>query len=165
MNEQVKQYLRRHSAILAGRVLEVGSFDVNGAVRDVVPVTIGIDMRPGPGVDRVLRAEFLPEHFEPETFDAVVCCETLEHVEHWREAVVAMWHVLKGDGWLVITVPTIAKPRHNYPNDYWRWDVDLVHAIWPQVDVSPTWSAGIGWAVQKCEPLPDLSEVHLWPVD
>lgn len=164
MNEQVRTWLRRHSAKLTGYVLEVGARNVNGGIRDIANVAVGIDISPGRGVDCVLSAEKLPECFPAEEFDAVVCCETMEHVEHWREALAGMWYVLRNGGWLIVTVPTQRKPRHNYPSDYWRWTPEDVAKIWPDAEVDQTWSAGIGWVAQKSGPLPDLSEIELWAV-
>jgi len=58
-----------------GKVLEVGSYDVNGSVRPLFknrqrfPSYTGIDMREGPGVDMVGVASDLP--FDPESSTAL----------------------------------------------------------------------------------------------
>jgi len=40
---------------------------------------IGIDMRPGACVDIQMNAHDLLTKFEPNTFDCVICFDTLEH--------------------------------------------------------------------------------------
>src|SRR5208283_1437369 len=66
----------------AGRVLEVGSMDINGSIRPAfgdASEYIGIDLTPGPGVDRVMSAHDLDQAWPAGWFDTVVCCEMLEH--------------------------------------------------------------------------------------
>jgi hypothetical protein len=60
------------------RVLEIGSRDVNGSPRALLPGVryVGIDVMPGNGVDVVGDgATFTPAV----PFSLVLCCETLEH--------------------------------------------------------------------------------------
>ena len=68
--------------------LEIGSYDVNGSVRPLVAVLkpreyIGVDLRPGPGVDVVCDAcsGALADRYG--RFDIVIATETLEHVQSW----------------------------------------------------------------------------------
>src|SRR5579859_2787949 len=70
-------------------VIEVGSYNVNGSFRDHImyyaPASyLGVDAKPGPGVDRVCQAEQLLNSFQPSSFDLVVSTEMLEHVQDWR---------------------------------------------------------------------------------
>lgn len=108
------------------RVLEVGAYNVNGSVREVIEPQgpreyIGTDMRLGPGVDVVCPAEDLANIVTPGTFQLVVCCEVLEHAERWREVV----HVLKSmtapGGVLILTTRSPGFPLHEYPGDFWRF--------------------------------------------
>ena len=73
------------------RVLEVGSYDVNGSVRPLFEGAkqyIGIDSRPGPGVDLVMSArsfvedfKFLAEDFDfAESFDVVISINTIHNL-------------------------------------------------------------------------------------
>jgi ubiquinone/menaquinone biosynthesis C-methylase UbiE len=43
--------------------------------------------------------------FDEESFEAIVCCETLEHVRSERECFSEMWRVLKPGGVVTLTVP------------------------------------------------------------
>lgn len=60
------------------RVLDVGSRNVNGTVRDLFPTAeyVGIDRRPGSGVDIVADGTTWQS---PSSFDLVLCLEVLEH--------------------------------------------------------------------------------------
>lgn len=74
------------------RVIEVGSYDVNGSVRPLFPEAdsyIGLDRRAGPGVDVVADAlTYTPDG----PVDLVVCCEVLEHDPH---ALALVAHLLR----------------------------------------------------------------------
>jgi SAM-dependent methyltransferase len=114
-------------------VLEAGSFDVNGSVRPHVmslgPKSyLGTDMREGPGVDRVMTADELPEHFGPE-FGLVVSTEMLEHVDNWKSAMSGMIRVVKKEGHLVLTTRSPGFPLHDYPSDNWRYTVEDMKRI------------------------------------
>lgn len=111
------------------RVLEVGSFDVNGSVRDFIEFYkpkeyIGTDILKGKNVDLVLNVYDLYEHFGKDRFDLIICTEVMEHVKYWRSAILNMLGVLKKDGYLLITSPVPHFAYHGYPYDYWRYTPD-----------------------------------------
>jgi len=105
-------------------VLEVGSRNVNGTVRDHFPQGkgqyVGLDMREGQGVDLV--ADVVEDDWlaKVKPVNTVVCTETLEHVtDPWR-AVEQMYEALAPGGLCLITVPFMFE-QHAYPDDYWRF--------------------------------------------
>jgi glycosyltransferase involved in cell wall biosynthesis len=53
----------------------------------------------------VADAQFLP--FKEESFEAVFCCETLEHIENYKQAFHELVGVIKKNGYLLATVPNI----------------------------------------------------------
>lgn len=110
-----------------GRVLEVGSRDVNGTPRGEFADAaeyVGVDAEAGPGVDMVCDGEGLADVLPPESFDSVVCCETLEHcVRPWR-IVEGMRKLLKPGGLLWVTTPTFGFPEHRHPIDCYRFGED-----------------------------------------
>lgn len=113
-------------------VLEVGSRIVLGSPRDLVTALkpaayIGVDMADGKGVDVVLPAERLGDRFSD--IDIVICTEVLEHVEFWRQAVVAMKSVVKLGGILLVTTRSPGFPYHPHPGDFWRFTVDQFQRI------------------------------------
>jgi hypothetical protein len=111
------------------RVLEVGSYIVNESIRPYIEslkpaLYVGLDLRPGPGVDIALPAEEIPTLFWPGKFNVVACCETMEHVEDWRLALTGMIYALAPDGVLVLTTRSVGFPYHEHPGDYWRFTTD-----------------------------------------
>lgn len=121
MHAVILAFAKKHAHRITGRVLDVGSYNINGELRVVLPVTIGVDMTAGPGVDQVVNASDLLATFGPESFDSVCSADALEHIEDWRAAMVNMWGVLKPGGHLLLTMANMKKGRHNYPNDFWRF--------------------------------------------
>lgn len=126
----------------AKMVLEVGSYDVNGSPRAYFPNAdyTGIDMRDGPGVDEVMNAHHLSDVFGWTTFDLVLCFETLEHDPAFWKTMEEMHHVLRVDGLLALSVPTIEfRVYHDYPSDYWRFTkaaiTDVLLADWNILDL------------------------------
>lgn len=121
MNGNILDFARKHKGKIAGNVLEVGSYNVNGSIRDILPISVGTDMREGPGVDQVCSVSDLISTFGPESFDCVVSCDALEHIEDWEAALVNMWGILKPDGYLFLTMANMRKGYHGYPSDWHRW--------------------------------------------
>lgn len=111
-----------------GDVLEVGSYNVNGTIRDAFQSGsasyLGVDMADGPCVDRVIEATRLLEEFAPESFDTILCCECLEHTIKPWVVVDAMKALLRPHGLLFISTPTFGFGLHRYPIDCYRFGED-----------------------------------------
>lgn len=155
MDEATRNFYRRHKSLLQGKVLEIGSLNVNGGLRDIIDV-FGVDMREGPGVDLVCPVQNLLEHFQPGHFDACVSAGTLEHIEDWRGFVRTTWELVKEGGYLVLTIASLQKKRHAYPDDYWRLTEDQIRTIYPRMTNYTELSernnnrfASVGWVVKK----------------
>jgi SAM-dependent methyltransferase len=58
--------------------------------------------------------------YPPETFDLITCISVLEHIPADREAIEAMWLLLRPGGRLILTLPCMAQPLEQYisRNDY-----------------------------------------------
>lgn len=120
MRPAVKSYIK--SLQLKGKTLEIGSLDVNGAVKNVILDQvgyIGLDMREGKNVDVVANSHNIP--FENEYFDNVLCLDTLEHDDKFWLTIPEMIRVCKTGGIIVIAVPGIGFRLHEHPLDYWRF--------------------------------------------
>lgn len=99
------------------RVLEVGSRNINGTVRDLFPAVDlyhGIDLHPGLGVDEVADVfAFDPGDM---TFDCVVCCETLEHMDPAQQPVFVarLVDLLETGGVLILTAACEPRAPHSH---------------------------------------------------
>jgi SAM-dependent methyltransferase len=122
------------------RILEVGSYDENGTVRTVLePLLpaeyIGTDMREGPRVDKIVNASDLRKAFGESSFDMVVSLEMLEHAEDWRGAIRGMKAVLRPGGSLILATVSWGFPLHEYPHDYWRYELFDMEKILADMDI------------------------------
>src|SRR5262245_17823203 len=93
-----------------GPVLEVGSYQVAGQegygdLRPYFPGLdyVGLDRRPGPGVDLVGDVERLP--LADASVGTVVSISTMEHVRRFWVAFEAIRRVLRPDGVLIVSCP------------------------------------------------------------
>ena len=97
--------------------LEVGAYGEPSYGR-YFPNRIGVDIRPGPGVDRVASVYELP--FPDDRFRNVLCMSVLEHLEDPACAIAEMHRVLTPGGRIIVSVPFLF-PIHDAPGDYWRF--------------------------------------------
>ena len=122
------------SDVRGKKVLEVGAFDVNGSPRAVIEALgpaeyCGVDIAPGPGVDEICDAEDLLKRFGTEAFDVVVSTEMIEHVANWQLVIKNFKQVLAPGGILIVTTRSKGFPLHDYPADYWRFEVSDMAVI------------------------------------
>lgn len=117
------------------KIVEIGSQDVNGSIREYSPETatyIGLDFSEGKGVDLVLGDPYsLP--FETESLDVVVSSSCFEHSEFFWLLFNEIMRVLKPEGLFYLNVPSNG-PFHRYPVDCWRFYPDSGNALvaWAQ---------------------------------
>jgi len=94
------------------RILEVGSWDTNGTIRNLFENCeyIGVDVAPGPGVDIVQLGNEVDQ--PSESFDLVISCECFEHNPYWVETFANMMRMLKKGGLCLITCATTGRIEH-----------------------------------------------------
>jgi SAM-dependent methyltransferase len=98
----------------ANTVLEVGSYDVNGSVRQHFSgfeKYVGVDRRAGPGVDVVSRAAEMKFRWG---FDVVVSSSMLEHDPAWRASLDRMFELVLPRGILLLSWGTTGCPPHSF---------------------------------------------------
>ena len=125
------------------RVLEVGSLDINGSLREYITSLkpagyVGCDIVPGKGVDTICAAEGLIHIYRVETFDIVISTEMLEHVKDWRSAIYNMKHVCAKGGHILITTRSRGFSKHNHPHDFWRFEEEDMRAIFADFEIIKT---------------------------
>lgn len=156
------------------RVLEVGSYNVNGGVGGILknwgkPAEyIGADIEEGPGVDIVCNAENLIDKFGENSFDFVISVEMMEHVRDWQKVILNLKGVCKSGGIIVITTRSKGFKFHAYPHDYWRFEKDDMEAIFSDCEIltndSDWQDPGVLLKVRKPENFieKDLSDYSLY---
>jgi SAM-dependent methyltransferase len=116
-----------------GRVVEIGSQDVNGSIRTVCPSRfeyVGVDFCAGKGVDLVIDDPYkLP--FEDGVADIVVSSSCFEHSEFFWLVFLEIMRCLKPHGLFYLNAPSTGE-FHRYPVDCWRFypDSALAMANW-----------------------------------
>jgi SAM-dependent methyltransferase len=106
-------------------ILEAGSYQVAGqeAIANLRPLFprkryVGIDMRPGPGVDSVENIEQLPRRTH--SVGSVLALNIFEHVARFWRAFEEVQRILRPDGVFMFSCPFYFH-IHEYPSDYWRF--------------------------------------------
>jgi SAM-dependent methyltransferase len=111
-------------------ILDVGSADVNGTLRDCAPpgcVYLGVDVAAGPGVDIVLEDVYrFP--FSDGYFDRLVCTSCLEHDQLFWLTFLEMVRVVRPNGYIYVNAPSNGD-YHAYPFDNWRFYPDSALAL------------------------------------
>jgi SAM-dependent methyltransferase len=112
------------------RVLDVGSLDVNGSLRDLCPPGveyIGIDLEAGKGVDMVLDDPY-QYPFPDGHFDMMVSTSCFEHDPMFWLTFLEMLRVVREHGIIYINAPSNGH-YHTHPWDNWRFYPDASHAL------------------------------------
>lgn len=94
------------------RVLEVGSLDINGSVRELFVNCdyTGVDLQLGPGVDLARQGQLVD--FPTGHFGTTISAECLEHNPFWRETVANMLRMTRPGGLVLISCATTGRLEH-----------------------------------------------------
>lgn len=107
------------------KILDVGSLDVNGSLRDIFPSNCeytGIDFAAGKNVDLVLEDPYCFP-FSNEEFDVVLCSSVFEHSVFFWKLYIELLRIAKPHGLIYINAPSNGY-IHRYPVDCWRFYPD-----------------------------------------
>jgi SAM-dependent methyltransferase len=117
-------------AKIGDSILDVGSLDVNGTLRDAVPneaAYVGADVVSGKNVDIVLDSPHRFQ-FQSNRFNIVISTSCLEHDDFFWLTFSEMARVLAPGGFIYINAPTNG-PVHRHPIDCWRFYPDAGKAL------------------------------------
>jgi SAM-dependent methyltransferase len=94
------------------KVLEIGSYDVNGSVRQFFPYSdyIGVDLIKGPGVDLICEGDKISH--DDNIYDIAISCECFEHNPAWAETFKNMYRMTKDGGLVIFTCATAGRSEH-----------------------------------------------------
>lgn len=116
-HKEQKEYLNRikqqfPESFKNKKVLDIGSFDVNGNEKPWFENCdfIGLDIGEGKGVDVVCPAN---EYDAPDNyFDTIISCECWEHNPFYKESIQNALRMLKSKGFFIFTCATTGRPIH-----------------------------------------------------
>ena len=92
-------------------VLEIGSQNINGSIRELFRdgKYLGLDLGPGQDVDLVCHGK---DYYRDVPFDVIISCESLEHDAFYAETVINAVRLLKSGGLLLLTMASYGRPEH-----------------------------------------------------
>ena len=173
MHAEARQFVQRASQLFPDnfadcKVLEVGSLNVNGSIRDLFTDCdyTGIDLMDGPGVDAVCHLNTW--NAEPESYQTVISLEAMEHDRHWKESLKRMYDLTAPRGMLLMTCAGPERAEHGTTkhdpasspatNDWYHnlttADIEMVfdlrkdfrtHCLWYRRDQQDLQFCGIKW--------------------
>ena len=112
--EKLKEFLDEN--VEQGNILDIGSAQWNYPKEHFKNVTT-LDVRPP--ADVIGSIMNLP--FDDESFDCILCLETLEHVEDPLKAMREIYRVLKSGGKFIGSAPFAYELHGEEYGDYWRF--------------------------------------------
>lgn len=181
MHESVMKFVEECCEIIrpddGQLVVEIGSRNINGQARTAFKKHnveyIGIDLIDGEGVDIVHDCTTLPlpvidgkSDYFWDFVDVIVCCEVLEHVAQWDWMIASIKRMMMLPGsWLILTTRAPGFPRHEFPNDYWRFKLSDMMIAFSDLEIirlEPDPQAS-GVFLLARRPAARLSDVHPEP--
>lgn len=96
-------------------VLEIGSQNINGSIRELFSggQYLGIDLGEGKDVDLVCHGK---DFYREVPFDVIISCESLEHDMFYAETIVNAIRLLKSGGLLLLTMASHGRAEHGTHN-------------------------------------------------
>jgi len=156
------------------RIIEIGSYSHNGGLRPLIESYfpseyIGVDLKPGPSVDIICRAEDVLEKFGKECFDVVISTELLEHVRDWKKVLKNIKSICKAGGIILVTTRSFGCPYHGFPFDFWRYELNDFRHIFSdcgieKIEKDPGYGVMIKVRKQKEFSMIDLSNYKLYSI-
>jgi len=109
--------IARHDQLIKSsvRILEVGSQNINGAIRDYFPESsqkhwVGLDIGNGPGVDFTIPGELI--QVSNGWADIAFSTECFEHARQWKEIFLNMIRITREGGLIILTFAGEGRAAH-----------------------------------------------------
>lgn len=141
---RMKWFVKNYKAKTANnnkiKVLDVGSYDVNGSYKSLFDPEYydytGLDMEAGPNVDFVPANPYNWSEISNDSYDIVISGQAFEHIEFFWVTMSEMTRVLKKDGLICIVAPN-GFEEHRHPVDCYRFFTDGMIALARYVSLTP----------------------------
>lgn len=149
-----EKYISKNQRV---RILDVGSYDINGSVRNLFSGSnieyIGMDVTKGPNVDYVPKDPYNWTELSDDSFDYVISLNAFEHIEFPWVTIKQIQKKLKTGGITCIIAPNSTN-EHKFPVDCYRYFSDGLIALakWGGLTVIDCKVAGI----------PEISATSEW---
>lgn len=132
----IREYSKNHPCI----IVEIGSMDFNGTLRDHVEandIYIGLDVEHGKSVDLVIDP-LKPLPLRDNFADIVLSSSQMEHDKFFWKTFLDLARITKENGYIYISAPSNGD-YHCYPIDCWRFypDSGLALAEWATANGIP----------------------------
>ena len=113
-------------------IIDLGSTEMGACYRPIFNKPewnyLGVDLGPGPNVDRVLKQPYHWKELPSASADLLISGQVLEHVEYFWITALEISRVLKPGGLACIIAPSSGH-EHRYPVDCWRFYPDGMRAF------------------------------------
>jgi SAM-dependent methyltransferase len=113
-------------------IVDLGSTEMGACYRPIFDKPqwnyVGVDLTPGPNVDRVLKQPYNWTEIPSASVDLLISGQVLEHVEFFWITALEVSRVLKPGGIACLIAPS-SGPEHRYPVDCWRFYPDGMRAF------------------------------------
>lgn len=150
MRPHIHELIKRLAHLCEPPIVEVGSYQCEESQKDINDLRplfpskqfTGTDMRPGPGVDRILDITFPVGYSrDSERPKTILMLDTIEHIEYPHTACT---HCCSWMAWNSIFIMTGAFyfKIHDYPHDYWRFTPAAFNSLLKPFDASLTYQVG-----------------------
>lgn len=143
------------------RVLDCGSLDVNGSLKDLFTDCeyIGIDIHPGNNVHVVIKAH---EYWAPK-FDTLVSAEMLEHDEYYQLSLQHMYHLLKPGGLMAISAAGKGRAEHGNHGENWGTSPDYYRNLLEE-DIRGIFDLDSAFSEYAIEYNPQAKDIYFYGV-
>lgn len=110
MHGAALEWVAWHARRDPSTVLDLGGRNVNGSPQPLFRSAqfTTLDIRPGADIEAD-AADWVPTG----TWDMVLCLETFEHAERWRDICVTAFEACKPGGWFIVTTAAPGRPVHS----------------------------------------------------
>jgi len=139
VKDEILNWYNQHiDKIEQGKIADLGSYDINGAVRDVIPQSIGFDILEGKGVDVVIKPGIIPDEHKFQ-YDFVTSTSSFQCCPDTPAYIKQITDLLKSGGELILTMCSTRCPKGHStsPNDYnykdeVRYSIEQIRSLFGQ---------------------------------
>ena len=150
------KFIETYSSPSRRFILEIGSLDVNGSLRDMCPphcTYIGLDVDHGKGVD-IKIDPLKPIPIRSEFSDLTISSSQMEHDPKFWSTFLELCRVTKPGGFIYLNVPSNGV-FHSYPIDAWRFYPDAGKAL-------ASFARDSGYSISLLESFTALRNEDIW---